>query len=248
MAAHRQIQGIRGRISPGVQAAARGSFPAALLGILVAQSLVLVSVSAAVGTVLNPRTELDAPYLEALASGGSLPGKAGEDLLSTVAISAVAAGPFLLLYYGLLRPSMEKETVRITEGLRMNLGLPVRIFYGGIVEEILFRWGLMTTLLWVSGRLFGGDGPALVWAAIILSSLLFGFGHFPAVRAAGVNMTPMLMTSTVVLNLYGGVLFGWLYWQYGLLAAMIGHLLLHLLWYPFERRAHKRDSPATLGN
>jgi hypothetical protein len=30
------------------------------------------------------------------------------------------------------------------------------------------------------------------------------------------------------------LIFGWLFWQYELVAAMIGHMLFHVVWYPFD--------------
>jgi hypothetical protein len=32
------------------------------------------------------------------------------------------------------------------------------------------------------------------------------------------------------------LIFGWLFWQVGLLAAMVAHVLFHLVWLPFDRR------------
>jgi hypothetical protein len=47
-------------------------------------------------------------------------------------------------------------------------------------------------------------------------------------------------TLFIFLNLYAGLLFGWFYWRYGLWAAMVGHSLFHLIWYPLDRAAYRR--------
>ena len=46
----------------------------------------------------------------------------------------------------------------------------------------------------------------------------------------------MLFATMIALNLWGSILFGWLFWQYGLLAAMVAHALFHLVWLPFDLR------------
>jgi hypothetical protein len=76
---------------------------------------------------------------------------------------------------------------------------------------------------------------------------LFGLGHLPAVSAAGVQITRFLVISTIALNLYGAIVFGWLYWQFGLLAAMVSHALFHLVWLPFDIRAYQKTLLAING-
>ena len=39
----------------------------------------------------------------------------------------------------------------------------------------------------------------------------------------------------ISLNMVVGLAFGWLFWQHGLLAAIVAHALLHAAWYPLER-------------
>lgn len=42
------------------------------------------------------------------------------------------------------------------------------------------------------------------------------------------------MGVTVIDNGWVGIAFGWLFWQYGLLAAILSHALIHVLWFPIE--------------
>jgi membrane protease YdiL (CAAX protease family) len=108
---------------------------------------------------------------------------------------------------------------------------PVRFLYGGVTEELLLRFGLMSVLALGGWRLAGrgGDapGPGVMWAAIALSALLFGAGHLPALAAA-VGLTPALVARTVLLNAVAGVAFGWLYWRRSLEAAMVAHAAFHV--------------------
>jgi len=47
------------------------------------------------------------------------------------------------------------------------------------------------------------------------------------------RLTPILLTRSIVLNGIAGIIFGWLYWQYGLAAAMLSHfsadIILHVI-------------------
>jgi membrane protease YdiL (CAAX protease family) len=99
-------------------------------------------------------------------------------------------------------------------------------FYGGITEEILMRLFLMTLLVWISWKIkkTAEEKPTKVgiWAAIIISSVIFGLGHLP-VTAGVTAITPMVVARAILLNGIGGVIFGWLYLKKGLEAAMISH-------------------------
>jgi membrane protease YdiL (CAAX protease family) len=108
---------------------------------------------------------------------------------------------------------------------------PVRFLYGGITEELMLRFGLMSVLVFVGWRVTGRpeDGPraAVVWTAIVLAAVLFGAGHLPAL-AQTVELTPALVARTVLLNAIAGVLFGWLYWRRSLESAILAHASFHV--------------------
>ena len=44
-----------------------------------------------------------------------------------------------------------------------------------------------------------------------------------------------IVTMAVALNLVVALIFGWLFWHHGLLAAIVAHALVHAMWYPLER-------------
>jgi membrane protease YdiL (CAAX protease family) len=106
------------------------------------------------------------------------------------------------------------------------------IFHGGLTEEILMRWGLMSFLAWALWKIFkrGRLLPSrwIYQVAILIAALLFGLGHLPA-TAAIVPLTPFLIGRTVLLNGIVGISYGWLFWQYSLEAAMIAHMSFHVL-------------------
>lgn len=65
----------------------------------------------------------------------------------------------------LVRPRLDVHTVKSADTLRMKLGVWDRLLYGGIVEEVMVRWDLMSLLVWAGVVLFGGATPSVVWTA-----------------------------------------------------------------------------------
>jgi hypothetical protein len=198
------------------------------------QSVVLIAAGAAVGTAVAARVGLRAPFFEALVAGDPLGGVLRPQLLPALLLGLGGAVLFVAAYYLVIRPRLDHPTVLAMETLRHNLGIAGRLLYGGIAEEVLTRWGLMSLLAWVGVLLFGAATPAAVWAAIVVSGILFGLGHLPGYLAAGCRKTPLFVGAMIALNLWASLLFGWLFWQVGLLAAMLGHMLFHLVWWPFD--------------
>ncbi|NJO08013.1 MAG: CPBP family intramembrane metalloprotease [Chloroflexaceae bacterium] len=109
------------------------------------------------------------------------------------------------------------------------------VLYGGMTEEILLRWGVLSLLAWGLWRLAGRPTAAdrrpaavVMWAAIIGAAVLFGVGHLPAVAALA-PLTPILIARTIALNSVAGIIFGWLYWRHHLEAAMVAHATFHIV-------------------
>jgi hypothetical protein len=208
-----------------------------LIAAQLVQSVLLVGGLTAVGTALAHRVGLGAPVFRAIAHGTGV-AQALPNPLPVVLISLAGSAIFLVTYYALLRPWLGETTARAMDGFRNRLGIGLRILYGGIVEEVITRWGLMSFLAWVAAFLL--PETAAIWTAIVLSGVLFGLGHLPSYLAAGCERSPALVITQVVLNLFASLVFGYLFWQYGLLAAMISHALFHLAWYPIDIAVERR--------
>ncbi|MCP3029002.1 CPBP family intramembrane glutamic endopeptidase [Halobacillus sp. A5] len=115
--------------------------------------------------------------------------------------------------------------------------LATRLLYGGIAEELMLRWGVMTLLVFIMWKIFqrskNQPTSVIIWTGIILSALLFGLGHYGA-TAAATDMTPTIIARMIFLNGFGGVIYGWLYWRKGLEAAMIAHMATHVIFILFS--------------
>lgn len=108
------------------------------------------------------------------------------------------------------------------------------LLYGGVVEELLMRWGIMTLLVFLLWKLFQRNrstpSPHMYWISIIISAILFGLLHYSANVLAG-PMTFIVWVRMILLNGLGGVIFGWLYWRKNLESAIVAHMVLHATWF-----------------
>jgi len=209
--------------------------PAPVINLLaVIQTLVIVTIASAIGTALAHRAGLHAPAFEALADGRSALDALLPQIGPALLLGIIGGALFVLAYYRIFRPRLSSEEIRITEGFRMNMGLAGRVLYGGIVEEILMRWGLMSLFVWLGAAIFGSPGPGVVWLAIVITGILFALGHLPAVVAQGLKVTGAVLATNITLNLGASLIFSWLFWRVGLEAAMLAHATFHVIWYPLE--------------
>ncbi|PNY81269.1 CPBP family intramembrane glutamic endopeptidase [Deinococcus koreensis] len=147
-------------------------------------------------------------------------------------LSGVFSGAALVALDALTRPLLGEAGAALS--LSQPRGLPetlVGVLYGGVTEELLLRWGVMTLLVWAGWRLFqrgqGAVRPGLMCGAILLSAVVFGLGHLGAAGSL-VALTPAVILRTVGLNALVGTLFGWLYWRRTLETAMVAHASWHV--------------------
>lgn len=194
------------------------------------QGIVLAAIAAGLGTLLGPRVGLRAPVLAAWV-GGDRRDRWGDSLkpqLVPAAVGGLLGAGIILAFYGLLPAAL-----RETQGA--PIPLLARVLYGGITEEVLIRWGLMTLLAWglwrLLGRRSGRPKMIAIAVAIVLSALAFGLAHVPAVAIALNPVPPAIVAYITLGNAAFGLVAGVLFWRYGLEAAILAHMLAHLLAY-----------------
>jgi membrane protease YdiL (CAAX protease family) len=100
----------------------------------------------------------------------------------------------------------------------------------GVREEVWLRLGLMTFFVWVGTKLARQPAPGagLIWSANIIACLLFGAMHLPQ-AAALLGLTAPLVAFVFLGNGVPGLIFGWLYWRKGLVAAMVSHTVADIV-------------------
>jgi len=145
----------------------------------------------------------------------------------------------IILYYVVFRPRLPKHSIQLTERIRLGMGIFARVLQGGIVEEVQFRWGLMSGVAALGTFLAPIENPILVAFAIGVAALLFALIHLVGAQQIGLARDNSEVAFIIVDNVWGGLIFGWLFWQHGLLAAMLSHALFHIAWVPIEKITHR---------
>ncbi len=192
------------------------------------------------GMILMKRIGLSTPIFDLVTKGES----ASEILRRILPISIVLGVAVGLVIIGLdfaFRPILLNELGDKADLLKQGMQPAawkgfLASFSGGIGEEIQLRLFLMSLLAWfgsfISRTSEGKPTPAVFWIANILAAIIFGLGHLPAM-ATILPLTLLVVIRTVMLNMIGGITFGWLYQTRGLESAMVAHfsadVVLHVL-------------------
>jgi hypothetical protein len=190
----------------GVPALARAqALPAPLwaiqLGTALQGSLLLLAAVFA-GARFAPRVGLGASVIAALAVGRP-----------SVALFRAQLPPALL--GGLVIAAATTCGPAALRSTSLGVPLAVRMLYGGITEELLLRWGLMTLLAAGFARLahrLHVPPQAGVRLAIVASAFFFGIAHLPALVTATAAPSMDTILFVVLANADFGLVAGWLYW------------------------------------
>jgi hypothetical protein len=192
------------------------------------QAIILSAIAAALGVALRGSTAFSL-----LNSPGFV--------IPTLVATIIGLLGHLVLYYLIFRPRIPPQSALLAERIRLAMGLLARLLQGGVTEEVQFRWGLVSVAAAIAFLLFAPNSAFPVPVAIAVAALLFALFHLIGARQIGLAQNPMEIALILVDNTWGGIIFGWLLWQYGLVAAMISHALWHLAWFPIERWFYRRD-------
>lgn len=209
--------------------------------VMLLQSFIIINLSISAGIFFGGRIGLTDPFLEGLGQGVLDWRHLIQQVCIGTLVGIVCAWGWISSYYGFIRPRMDTASVEASEQLRQQLGLVTRITSGGITEEVIFRWGLLSFAMWAIMRLLPSETLAF-WLSIIITGVLFGLAHLPGYIEKGCVLSPMLITVVIVGNLWVSILCGYVFWQYGIIAAIIVHMLFHILWYPWELRYNRPSS------
>lgn len=188
-------------------------------------TLGLMSAAVSIGVLLAPRVALRAPVFEAAASGRSV-AKAFRPLVVPGLVGAAVGAFAVAVISTVFVPRLPAEFTEAAA--RIRTPLLARLLYGGVTEELLLRFGLMTLFVWFPYRAFhraeGKVRPAYYVAAIFATATVFGAGHLPMAASLVSNLTTPLVLYIVLGNAAFGLAAGYLYWRHGLEAAMIAHV------------------------
>ncbi|HEY2103973.1 MAG TPA: CPBP family intramembrane glutamic endopeptidase [Chthoniobacterales bacterium] len=203
-----------------------------LLGLQFLQGAVVLAIAVGLGLLLSRKIGLGAPALEAwLYQRAAVKPRTFQ--ISIISGAAIATLIVLLVYFVFLRLMPQLPVA-------MEAAIPLwkrflACFYGGLYEELLMRFFILSLFLWLISKVWrrpdGRPTRTAFWTANIIVAVLFGLGHMPL---ASQLMPVTAVTIVYILSLNGiaALAFGYLYWERGLEAAMVAHftadLVLHV--------------------
>lgn len=196
--------------------------------LLLVNPLILLTVAAAVGAGCAHRVGLRSALAGAAEARADVPTAVAIGLV----LAAVLAGADAMLAEH-LGPAW-RQVVAASEAQPWLPRLALGALYGGLTEEVLLRWGLMSLVVWSASRLIRRPGYAagqardgVVWFGIVVSAAVFAVGHLPALSQS-VDLSGPIVTRTLGLNGLAGLAYGWLFWRRSLESAMLAHATTHV--------------------
>jgi Type II CAAX prenyl endopeptidase Rce1-like len=195
---------------------------------LLIQPMLLVLGATVLGCWAAPKAGLTAPIVD-----GQLSGKPVGRLVRAALGPAVLGGvvvALILLSYGALTQSVfaGAKNADIARLMAFQPPLLSKLLYGGIAEELLARWGMMSAVALGALKL-GFVRSRALWTGNIIAALLFGLGHLPLLFSALPSPPLWLVGAVIIGNVVPGLIFGLLFWRRGLESAMMAHATGHLL-------------------
>lgn len=194
------------------------------------QTTVLLALSIGFGLLASLRTGLNsgafAHWPESCCPQMSY--QFGRALIAGFLSGAVVVAVDYLVFLSRL-PALRQASAHVVKmALWKKLGASL---YGGVAEELIMRLGLFSLTLWalkaLASRTAASSDSALLWTTNLIVALLFGAGHLPA-TAALVPLNRLLVLRALLINGIPSIAFGYLYFTFGLEAAMLGHLVTDL--------------------
>lgn len=200
------------------------SLPVIVL-VSIIQSAVIFAIAVYVGSILSEKIGFQLPWLSAWFDKKKIDYR---QTLQISIISGIAVGIVIII--------LDRF---VFKGIAPSILPPVwqgflASFYGGIGEEMLMRYFLLSLIIFIIIKITGQKNPNayIVWPAIVFVAVIFGLGHLPA-TSSFTPITTIVIIRAIVLNGIGGVVFGWLYWKKGLESAIISHfcadIVLHVV-------------------
>lgn len=194
------------------------------------QSSLILLAMVVLGAYCSPRVSLRTPLVDAWLQESWSDIKVVPTVLPAVA-GGILGGLAIVLFSRMSMPHL--PPVFIAKAEIFSPPLYTRLLYGGITEELLIRWGLMSFFVWGFSRLGrhaeSSPRPVYYVLGIVLSSLIFAAGHLPAVSLLSPALTAPLVLYIIVGNSLFGLIAGYLFWKRGLESAIMAHMLAHLV-------------------
>lgn len=193
--------------------------------LILANPTLLVLIMTTIGTLCYQKVNLEVPILDQFLNQKES-NIALIDIIKSGILLGILAGVGIVGIGKLFESQMPAELV--TASKNMSLSIISKIMYGGITEEILIRFGLMSLVLWIANKLFKSLSAFSYWFAIVFCAFIFGMGHLPLLKQLVPDPSVSMYAYIILGNMIAGILFGYAYWKKGLESAFIAHAVAHL--------------------
>jgi hypothetical protein len=156
-----------------------------------------------------------------------------EAILTGFIVGVICSTIHFMMYYGYLKPKISPNDYAEIEAHYRQTGILSRVFYGGVLEEVIFRWSLLSLFVWIF-QLVGLDNQFSLNTSVFVTSLLFAIVHIPSIKLVATKPKKEMYVYTIVGNIWVGLCASFAFIESGLFAAIVVHMLFHLTWYPIQ--------------
>jgi hypothetical protein len=197
------------------------------------QTAVLSAVAIGVGLLAAHAIGLGAPYIEAALAGKGSIETVAQMLTPAIGLGVLGGAVLLLLDLFFLRFWPQKlvdfaQTAKLWENFLAS-------FYGGLNEEFFMRLFGFSVIAWLLSRVWytpaGLPTNAVFWTVNVIIAVLFGLGHLPATKNLLGSISPHMFARALLLNAPIGLICGWLFWTFGIEAAVMAHLSADIVYH-----------------
>ena len=196
-----------------------------LKGLLLINPILFLIIGVTLGSLLYEKAGFTLPVFEAWLFRKKMPGLYPLFIIGLG--GGLFAGLLITISHLIFQPGLPADFIELS--FNFSPPLLTRILYGGITEEIMMRFGIMSFVVWLILQFTSSFQNVAYWIGIIVSALLFGTLHLPMMYVLVPDPGPTLIIYIVITNALGGLIFGWLYWKKGLAVAMFAHIVTHLV-------------------
>lgn len=183
-----------------------------------------------IGLWLSVRANLGAPILSQIISGQSISGLISRKVVLTSILVGVVVCLILLGFIYIQKAFFPIDAPKF----KHPSALPSLLasFSAGVTEEIVFRLGIMSLFVTILQYFSKIKIPSnrIIWISNIAVGIIFGIIHLPMSNNYW-ELTPIVIGFTIFGNVITGTTFGWIFWRYGLLMAILAHFCFDVVFH-----------------
>jgi membrane protease YdiL (CAAX protease family) len=205
-------------------------------------NFIIFGLPGAIGLLLATRTGLGLPFIEGWVDKKPLQGKIGRMVLTSLVVAGVLTAIGIgvrFLTLPMILADLQAQNIPLSALGEMTQGpwwtMLLAAISAGVTEEVGFRLGLLTLLIWAVGWVWhdetGKIEPIGFWLINLLVAILFGVLHLLNLSTLGLPLMVGLVIRAILGNGLLALAFGWLYRTYGLESAILTHFILDALLY-----------------